>query len=235
MTETQTPATHHIAAEQLRDKAQAAAGDRRFRTDWAMGDRAPDASAYAAMATAEQMADISNRLLCIDISIGDAVTRLLDQRAQQQAPAAAVDHTESELQVVRSEIARTDSKASILLAGVALVAGPLTSSADAVLHAPKLSAACGLGAAFLVAMAALLLLDTVLPRLHGAGNANFLHYARCTPDELRIAVGEHADRHGELQALSRIAHAKYQCLARAGLALKSAAVLAAAALALATL
>jgi hypothetical protein len=234
MTDTQAPATHHLAAEQLRDKAQAAAEDRLYRTDWAMNDRAPDAAAYAVMATAEQLADISNRLLCIDISLGDATNRLLDQRARQQAQAATVDHTETELQVVRSEISRTDSKASILLAGLALIAGPLASCAGILLHAPGPVAACGIAAALFLALAAGCLLEVVLPRLHGAGDANFLHYARCTREELRTALGEHADRHGELIALSRIAQAKYRFLARAGLLLKASAVFVISAFALAT-
>ncbi|MGW2863308.1 Pycsar system effector family protein [Streptomyces sp. NPDC001205] len=229
MADTQTQPTPHLEAERLRDLAQAAAEDRRYRTDWTMNGREGDAAAYAAMATANQLADISHRLLCLDITLGDAVNRLLDQRRTPP-----VDRTETELQVVRGEIARTDTKASILLAGVALIAGPLAARAGALLHAPRPVVACGLVAVLLIALAALLLLDTVRPRLHGTSNANFLHYARCTPEDLDAALGEHADRRGELRTLSEIAEAKYRCLARAGLLLKTAAVLGAAALALAS-
>jgi hypothetical protein len=135
------------------------------------------------------------------------------------------DRVEQELTVVRGEIARTDTKASILLASVAIVAGPLAEQAGTVLRQPWPVAALAGVAALLVGIATWLLLDVVLPRLTGSSNANFLHYARCSRDELRLALGPDADRHGELIVLSGITEAKFRRLALAGLLLKGAGLL----------
>ncbi|MFD5451233.1 hypothetical protein [Streptomyces sp. NPDC127100] len=146
----------------------------------------------------------------------ERIAEALEAQAEQPEP----DYTEAELQVVRGEISRTDTKASILLASVAIVAGPLAERADTLLRQPWPIGALGLVAAVLAGLSTWLLLDVVLPRLVGSTNANFIHYARCQPQDLDIALGHGADRRGELVALSGIAQAKFLRLARAGLLLK---------------
>ncbi|MEU5476798.1 Pycsar system effector family protein [Streptomyces mirabilis] len=140
--------------------------------------------------------------------------------------------TVEEIKVVRGEIARTDTKASILLASVAIVAGPLAEQATVILRQPWPVQAFAAVAAVLLGVATWLLLDVVLPRLTGRSNNNFLHYARCDRDTLRAALGD-ADQEGELIVLSGIADAKFRCLARAGVLLKAGGLLFAAAFVLA--
>ncbi|MFH8295016.1 Pycsar system effector family protein [Streptomyces sp. NPDC018059] len=146
------------------------------------------------------------------------------------------DRVEKELLVVRGEIGRTDTKASILLASVAFVAGSLAQHATDLLHQPWPITVLTVLAAASTGVAGWLLLDVVLPQLAGLGKSNFLHYARCDREELQRLLGAEADPESELMTLSQIAVTKYQRLARAGKLLKLSGLLftATAALALAT-
>ncbi|MFH8751083.1 Pycsar system effector family protein [Streptomyces rimosus] len=137
---------------------------------------------------------------------------------------ATGSRVEAELAVVRSEIARTDTKASILLAALAIIAGPLASNAGALIRSGWPTAATTVLAVLLAGAAAWLLLDVVLPRLNGSGTDNFIHYARCTRADLYTALHVTADPYTELINLSRIADTKMRRLRTAGLLLKAAAL-----------
>lgn len=155
-----------------------------------------------------------------EISASREVLEQLRDVVERAAARLTPDPVEEEIKVVRGEISRTDTKASILLASVAIVAGPLAEQATAVLRQPWPVQALVAVAAVLLGVATWLLLDVVLPRFTGRTNSNFLHYARCDREALRAALGE-ADREGELIALSGIANAKFRCLAHAGVLLKA--------------
>lgn len=175
----------------------------------------PLATPHAVLAVSAELAGTNECLARVAYEV-ERVADAVVAQAEQPAP----DYTEAELQVVRGEISRTDTKASILLASVAIVAGPLAEKTDTLLRQPWPIGALGMVAAVLAGLSTWLLLDVVLPRLIGRTNANFIHYARCQPQELADALGEGADRHGELVALSEIAQAKFRRLARAGVLLK---------------
>ncbi|WP_050515042.1 Pycsar system effector family protein [Streptomyces rimosus] len=151
--------------------------------------------------------------------------------ATQPAPT----RVEERIARTQGEIARTDTKASILLAALAIVAGPLASNAGTLIRSGWPTATATILAVLLAGAAAWLLLDVVLPRLNGSGTDNFIHYARCTRAELIQALHVTADPYHELITLAQIADAKMRRLRTAGLLLKLAAVpaLAAAALAIA--
>ncbi|MEU3603684.1 Pycsar system effector family protein [Streptomyces sp. NPDC006798] len=120
--------------------------------------------------------------------------------------AVAAAHAE-----VKAEIARTDTKTSLLLAfvGAALV-GVWTVAKDA--HLPAASAAVG-GAAILLLIGALgLLLFAVRPNLNG--RHGFCRWAAETADE--IGEGLRVDtRCADIAGLSRLAMVKYHRLQRA--------------------
>ncbi|MER5302274.1 Pycsar system effector family protein [Streptomyces lasiicapitis] len=214
--------SHHQEAADLRRRARRALGGQDPEHDWPISNSDEVATAHACLATATQLGDVSDRLVAIDVDL----SRIADA-AETQARRAnpEPDYTEAELLTVRGEISRTDQKASILLASVAIVAGPVAERGDDLLRQPWPIAVLGLLAALLAATSTWLLLDVVLPRLVGRTNANFLHYATCSPQDMAAALGPDADRRGELAALSAIAKAKFQCLARSGLLLKASALL----------
>ncbi|MFJ1837890.1 Pycsar system effector family protein [Streptomyces sp. NPDC088175] len=143
------------------------------------------------------------------------------------------DRIEQELLVVRGEISRTDTKSSILLASVAIVAGPLAEHATDLIHHSWPIAALAVVAAAAAGVATWLLLDVVLPRLSTSGKSNFVHYARSDHAELRRLLSTDADPDSELVSLSQIAVAKYERLALAGKLLKLSGLLFAATAALA--
>ncbi|MFI0769641.1 Pycsar system effector family protein [Streptomyces sp. NPDC021218] len=113
---------------------------------------------------------------------------------------------------VKAEIARTDGKASLLLAFVgAVLAGVWTVASDAHLPTPVYVVG-GMGVLLLVTAAALLL-RVVRPNMSGAV-AGFPLWARLTGDEIRALLAE--DRRGEdIANLSRIALIKFAALQRA--------------------
>jgi hypothetical protein len=149
------------------------------------------------------------------------------------APQTRTDRIEQELLVVRGEIGRTDTKSSILLASVAIVAGPLAEHATDLIHHSWPIATIAVVAAAAAGTATWLLLDVVLPRLTGGGKSNFVHYARCDHAELRRLLSTDADPDSELVTLSQIAVAKYERLTLAGKLLKLSGLLFAATAALA--
>ncbi|MFJ2278881.1 Pycsar system effector family protein [Streptomyces sp. NPDC087866] len=150
------------------------------------------------------------------------------------APQTRTDRIEQELLVVRGEIGRTDTKSSILLASVAIVAGPLAEHATDLIHHAWPIATLAVVAAAAAGVATWLLLDVVLPRLNTGGKSNFLHYARCDDHaELRRLLSTDADPDSELVSLSQIAVAKYERLSLAGKLLKLSGLLFAATAALA--
>ncbi|MEU9983753.1 Pycsar system effector family protein [Streptomyces sp. NPDC050856] len=113
---------------------------------------------------------------------------------------------------VAGEIARTDSKSSLLLAFNGAVLAGLASAADKDL--PLLTKVFGATAVLALAAAAGLLLLVVRPRLRGDDNASFPYWARLDEDEIRACM--HGDtRAARIRVLSVLAVRKYQLLRRA--------------------
>lgn len=136
---------------------------------------------------------------------------------------------------VSSEIARTDGKASLLLAFDGAILAGLASLADA--NLPPLAQLFGGAAVAALTAAAVLLLLVVRPALGGRGRLpqeGFPRWAQLDEDELRAALREDT-RLLRIKTLSTLAVRKYERLARAvdtillALALLAAAALAAAA------
>ncbi|MET9162096.1 Pycsar system effector family protein [Streptomyces parvulus] len=119
-----------------------------------------------------------------------------------QASDAALSNA---IQILHAELARSDNKASLLLAlaGAAL-AGVLSTAGSA--RIPTVSQVLGGFAAGLLLAAVLVLLSAVRPRLAGSG---WPTWGSISLDELhqRIAAGHRAD---EAQYLARAAHAKFR-------------------------
>ncbi|MEU2585624.1 Pycsar system effector family protein [Streptomyces avermitilis] len=111
---------------------------------------------------------------------------------------------------VKAEIARTDSKASLLLAFVgALLAGAWTVAKDVPLTTPT-DVAGGAGMALLVTAAGLLL-RSVRPNL--GGGRGFPLWATLAAEEISATLA--SDQAADIAGLSRIAVAKFTCLRRA--------------------
>ncbi|MFC9635325.1 Pycsar system effector family protein [Streptomyces mirabilis] len=112
---------------------------------------------------------------------------------------------------VKAEIARTDSKVSLLLAFVgALLAGAWTVAKDVPLTTPTcVAGGAGMG---LLVTAAGLLLRSVRPNL-GGGGRGFPLWATLTPEEISATLAQ--DQAADIAGLSRIAVAKFTCLRRA--------------------
>ncbi|ADI09740.1 putative mobile element trasfer protein [Streptomyces bingchenggensis BCW-1] len=114
---------------------------------------------------------------------------------------------------VKAEIARTDSKTSLLLAFIgALLAGVWTVANDAHLPAPAYAVG-GTGVALLVTAAALLL-RAVRPNLGGARPMGFPLWATLSAEQIRATLAEDR-REQDIANLSRIAVAKFANLRRA--------------------
>jgi hypothetical protein len=111
---------------------------------------------------------------------------------------------------VKAEIARTDSKASLLLAFVgALLAGAWTVAKDVPLTTPT-DVAGALGMGLLIAAAGLLL-RSVRPNL--GGGCGFPLWATLTAEDISATLA--GDRAADIASLSRIAVAKFTGLRRA--------------------
>ncbi|MDT0445957.1 Pycsar system effector family protein [Streptomyces johnsoniae] len=114
---------------------------------------------------------------------------------------------------VGAQIARTDSKASILLAFCGAVLAGVLAGGKALLVFWPAAVAGGLGAA-LLAVGAGVLLSVVRPRLKPVARGSLLHWASLTPQELRESMA--ADhRHEAVAVLARLAVTKHQRLQRA--------------------
>ncbi|WP_405740477.1 DUF5706 domain-containing protein [Streptomyces sp. NBC_01525] len=127
-----------------------------------------------------------------------------------QDPALAAAHAE-----VKAELARTDTKASLLLAfNGALTAGVWTVATRLHLNLPAMAVGIGGAAALLTSCA--VLLSTTRPNLGGRHRSpsGFPLWATLTPDTLLTAVAEE-HRAAHVVALSKIAVAKFARLQRA--------------------
>ncbi|SED08730.1 Pycsar system effector family protein [Streptomyces sp. 2133.1] len=114
---------------------------------------------------------------------------------------------------VKAELARTDTKASLLLAFTgAMLAGAWTVATS--VHLPPAAVAFGAAGVAVLLAAATYLLRTVRPNLGGARPQGFPKWATLTPDEIRDVLSED-DRPAHIAALSRIAVAKFARLQRA--------------------
>ncbi|WP_049568244.1 Pycsar system effector family protein [Streptomyces sp. SBT349] len=114
---------------------------------------------------------------------------------------------------IQAQIARTDTKASILLAAIGAGLAVLGATGTAVTLPLVGGIAAGLSAAAL-AGAAGLLLAVIRPRLLHSGPGTLLRWASCTPEEFRADIAtDHRAQVGP--ALARLAVAKYRRLQRA--------------------
>ncbi|MFW6695254.1 Pycsar system effector family protein [Streptomyces sp. MAR4 CNX-425] len=111
---------------------------------------------------------------------------------------------------VKAEIARVDTKTSLLLAFIAAVfAGVWTVGSSVPLTAPaRVLGGSGIG---LLVVAVALLLRSVRPNLRGGGG--FPLWATLTAEEIRATLG--CDQAAEVADLSRIAVGKFTAFARA--------------------
>ncbi|SEF19009.1 Pycsar system effector family protein [Streptomyces sp. Ag109_O5-10] len=112
-----------------------------------------------------------------------------------------------------AKISRTDSKASLLLAFVGAVLAGLGSLVDD--HLPVLTAMAGGLAVLALALAAVLLLLVVRPRLSGADRASFPYWARLLDDQLILTSMTGDTRAARIRVMSRIAVRKFVVLRRA--------------------
>lgn len=113
---------------------------------------------------------------------------------------------------VAAEIARTDGKASLLLAfDGALLAG-LATAADQPLSV--MSQAFGAAAVLALAVAAVLLLLVVRPRLGGSDWGSFPYWARLDDDTIRASMTGDT-RPARIRVMSGIATRKFRLLQRA--------------------
>lgn len=128
-------------------------------------------------------------------------------------PSSHVDtNLDTACAAVASEIARTDGKASLLLAFTGAVLAGLTSLADHRL--PGIAQAFGAAGVLALLTASVLLLLVVRPRLRGDDRASFPYWARLTEAEIRACL--HGDtRAARIRVLSVIAVRKFTYLRRA--------------------
>ncbi|MFF7566606.1 Pycsar system effector family protein [Streptomyces pseudovenezuelae] len=133
--------------------------------------------------------------------------------ATTSAPAASEDtNLDTACTAVATEVARTDGKASMLLAFNGAVLAGLASIADTGL--PSVAKAFGAAAVLALAAAAVLLLLVVRPRLGGTDQASFPYWARL--DEAAIHASMRGDsRPARIRVLSAIAMRKYSLLRHA--------------------
>ncbi|WP_327301907.1 Pycsar system effector family protein [Streptomyces goshikiensis] len=113
---------------------------------------------------------------------------------------------------VASEIARTDGKASLLLAFNGAALAGLASVADK--DIPAATKVTGALAVLALGIAAMLLLLVVRPRLRADDQASFPHWAQLDEDEIRSCM-EGDTRATRIRVLSTLAVRKYRYLRRA--------------------
>lgn len=113
---------------------------------------------------------------------------------------------------VTNEIARTDSKASLLLAFNGAVLAGLASVADKDLPMP--TKAAGALAVLTLGVAAVLLLLVVRPRIRGEDHGSFPYWARLDENEIRSCM-EGDTRATRIRVLSALAVRKFVHLRRA--------------------
>lgn len=133
----------------------------------------------------------------------------LDELLSRRAAATDAKLLQARTDVV-AEISRTDSKAAALLTAFGIPLAVLVAAVPGHdLPAPA-GILVGLGAVGLVA-AMLVVLLVVRPRLGGNARGSYLHWATCTPEEVRadVTVDRTAER---VVKLSQIAAEKYRAL-----------------------
>ena len=113
---------------------------------------------------------------------------------------------------VTAEVARTDGKASLLLAFDGAVLAGLATGADTKL--PAVTKTVGAVAVLALVAAAALLLFVVRPQLGGADRASFPYWADMDDDTIRASMCGDA-RPARIRVLSGIAVRKYTRLRRA--------------------
>ncbi|MDL5198680.1 Pycsar system effector family protein [Streptomyces sp. ALI-76-A] len=113
---------------------------------------------------------------------------------------------------VASEIARTDSKSSLLLAFTGAVLVGLASVADTDL--PPATKALGAAAVLALGAAAVLLLLVVRPNVSGADQASFPYWARLDEEQIRACM-DGDTRPARIRVLSAIAVTKFTRLRHA--------------------
>lgn len=113
---------------------------------------------------------------------------------------------------VAGEVARTDAKASLLLAFNGAVLAGVASAADKDL--PPVTKAFGALAVLVLGAAAVLLLLVVRPRLSGNDRASFPYWARLDDAEIRASLTSDT-RPARIRVLSTIAVAKFTRLRHA--------------------
>ncbi|MFH9298843.1 Pycsar system effector family protein [Streptomyces sp. NPDC017520] len=129
------------------------------------------------------------------------------------APAPTTDkNLDTACASVANEIARTDSKASLLLAFNGAVLAGLASVADKDL--PTVPKVIGALAVLALGTAAVLLLLVVRPRLRADDRASFPHWAQLDEDGIRSCM-EGDTRATRVRVLSTLAVRKYLHLRRA--------------------
>ncbi|MFD7001725.1 Pycsar system effector family protein [Streptomyces mirabilis] len=129
------------------------------------------------------------------------------------APVTDTDkNLDASLATVAGEIARTDGKASLLLAFNGAALAGLASVVDRRL--PIVTQACGAAAVLALAAAAVLLLLVVRPRLRGDDRASFPYWARLDDTAIRACM-QGDTRAARIRVLSRIAVSKFRQLRRA--------------------
>ncbi|MCX4411526.1 DUF5706 domain-containing protein [Streptomyces sp. NBC_01764] len=119
---------------------------------------------------------------------------------------------DASLATVAGEIARTDGKASLLLAFNGAALAGLASVVDRRL--PIVTQACGAAAVLALAAAAVLLLLVVRPHLRGDDRASFPYWARLDDTAIRACM-QGDTRAARIRVLSRIAVSKFRQLRRA--------------------
>ncbi|MEU0032093.1 Pycsar system effector family protein [Streptomyces sp. NPDC006335] len=107
---------------------------------------------------------------------------------------------------VATEVARTDGKASLLLAFNGAVLAGLATVADSGL--PSVTKAVGAAAVLALAAAAVLLLLVVRPRTRGTDRASFPYWAGLDEDAIRASMRGDT-RPARIRVLSVIAMRKY--------------------------
>ncbi|MFJ5212768.1 Pycsar system effector family protein [Streptomyces nigra] len=128
-------------------------------------------------------------------------------------PSPAIDkNLDSACASAVHEIARTDSKASLLLAFDGAVLAGLASVAEPGL--PTVTKTFGALAIIALGVSAVLLLLVVRPRLRGDDKASFPHWARLNDDDIRAGMHDDA-RPAQIRVLSCLAVRKFTQLRRA--------------------
>ncbi|MEZ3182956.1 hypothetical protein KYY02_31150 [Streptomyces pimonensis] len=124
-------------------------------------------------------------------------------------PTTTAARLDAAITTVLVEIGRTDAKAGILLTSVSLPLAVVVAAVPGRSLPTVAAALVAAGAVGLVA-AVLAVLAVVRPRLDGAQRGSYLHWCRCTPEEVLQDLESPDDgQAAHLVRLSQIARRKY--------------------------